>query len=1047
MRGLRRPRCRILTRGATYLFVAAALLASGITLAPAAASSAAVSSVAAGTGHVTTMVSSGAYNWPELHRTPLLTGYAANSTVTTANASRLGVAWATSLYGAALDSPVVAYIPALHKTLAYIGTEHGYLIAVDLASGQIVWSTWLGGAIRTTPVVSDGSVYAGTDNSARVYRLNDSTGAVQCSIASPQPIEGTPVIATPPNGTRTLYTGTNDSQSTPGPVLAINAANCQLEWKFTSYARLSGSWTPISYAVDASKTPLILFGSADPDSRVYAVDANTGKTVWEYAAYNPAPHGFDIGAGATIAPPSGGSPGTAYVPSKYGIMYALNLTTGQKIWGFNFNKVLNAHEGGRSTAALDGTNLVFGYDRGIVDLNTASNPPTMRWHYTDPGGLEVLSSPAIAGPAGRQVVAAGDLGGGFDVLSQATGAQLYRYQTGGYVTASPAVSDGNILVASSDGFLYDFAVGGGNEANPPSTTITSPTNFSHVANPNGDLRVTGHAVDATGVARVEVAVQSGGADGSWWDAAGNRWVSGPVGNPATLASGGTATNWSFSYPVPPAGGTYAVTAYAVSVTGQAGIKGAQSHFSVDATTTGAHLATASSFVAPGGTVAVTGGGFGKSEKVTISLLGATLATTRTTTSGDIRSTRVVIPSETPFGLSSLTARGDTSGKVATAAISIANAWDQAGYDPAHTGYEPNDSTLFDLVHIGPNLFLDPAWQYQTGSAIGTAPAVADAVAYTGNSAGQLAAIDVYNGAPLWTAHVSPAALDGAPAVDPSHGLVFAGSGDGSLYAVSVRTGKTVWHTRIAGPAGKVSAPVYASGKVYVTSSTGTVEALTESHGAKKWARLLATGITAAPALDTAGTVVVGESNGKVKALDAATGTTKWTYPSGGAIAAPAMISGGTVYFGSADGSVYAVSEKTGARIWSYHTGGPVTDTPVISDQGTPGGVLEVLAGSADGNLYALKASSGSRLFSVAFGKPIIGVAAVRGVAIIDTSTGMIGGARTYTSLRLWEYQTSGSIAAPPVIVDGTVYAGAGDGELYAFTTYGQLPDSASRRPA
>jgi len=31
------------------------------------------------------------------------------------------------------------------------------------------------------------------------------------------------------------------------------------------------------------------------------------------------------------------------------------------------------------------------------------------------------------------------------------------------------------------------------------------------------------------------------------------------------------------------------------------------------------------------------------------------------------------------------------------------------------------------------------------------------------------------------------------------------------------------------------------------------------------------------------------------------------------------------------------------------------------------------------------------------------------------------------------------INAPPAVVDGTVYVGAGDGRLFAFTSYGQLP--------
>jgi outer membrane protein assembly factor BamB len=1018
---------------------------------------AATASTAAGSAHLAGRAAhsaraagSSAFDWAEFHRSKILDGYAANSSLSTANASQLGVAWATNLYGAALDSPVVAYDATRKQTLAYIGTERGDVIAVNVANGRMVWATWVGGEIRATPVVSGGSVFIGALNSARVYKLNASTGAVQCSVSSPQPIEGTPVIATPPGGTSTLYVGTNDSINAAGPVLAVKTSNCKMEWKFTGFRSVSGSWTPVSYAVDAKGRPLIVFGSADLDAGVYAVNAVTGKKAWSFFTLNPAPHVFDVGAGPVMTPPSASdSGGTVYVPTKFGIMYALNLTTGKQIWNNNFNQALNVHEGGRSTPALDGTSLVFGYNGGMADIDTASHT-ALKWHTADPAKTEVLSSPAIAGPSGSEIVAAGDLAGGVDVDSLATGAQLYHYQTGGYITASPAVSDGNIVIASSDGFLYDFAAGGGNESTPPGTAVTAPSNFASLANPNGNQKITGTATDSAGIAGVQVAIQEGGTNGPWWDAAAKKWVSGSFANPATVASTGTgvtSSNWTFSYPVPSAGGTYTVTANTASTTGGSDIKGGNVRFSVLATTSGAHLSSGSRFAPPGATVRLTGGGFGKSEKIAISLAGKSLTTVTSGAKGAV-SSKVVIPGKAQFGLTSLTAKGKTSGKSATAAISVANSWDQEGDNAGHTGFEPNDSSLFNLVHIGPNLFLDPAWQYQSGAPINTAPAVADAVAYTGNSAGQLSAIDINNGAPLWSKTITSAAIGGSPAVDPSKALVFAGANDGNVYAVKSPSGNPAWHTLLKGPRGNVSAPVLGSGEVYASTSTGTVEAMSEATGRATWSRQLGVGITAAPSLDTGnGTLVVSESSGRVVALHAATGKTKWTFSSGGAVAAPAMISGGTVYFGSADHSVYAVSEKTGKKVWSHPTGGAVADTPVITDQGTPGGVHELVVGSSDGTMYAIKASNGSEIFHVAFNHPIVGVVACRGVAIITTSTGLAGGSRTYSDLRVWGFQTGGAITSPPVVVDGAVYVGSGDGKLYSFTTFGQLPTSSPMQQA
>jgi len=103
----------------------------------------------------------------------------------------------------------------------------------------------------------------------------------------------------------------------------------------------------------------------------------------------------------------------------------------------------------------------------------------------------------------------------------ADGVELYNYQTGGYVTASVAVSNGHLITVSTDGFLYDFTAGGGNEA-PPSTQVAFPAQEAQVANPNGNLTVTGVASDAQGVSQVQVAVSYlGPARIQWYNASNN----------------------------------------------------------------------------------------------------------------------------------------------------------------------------------------------------------------------------------------------------------------------------------------------------------------------------------------------------------------------------------------------------------------------------------------------------------------------------------------------------------------------------------------------
>ncbi len=978
-------------------------------------------------------------NWPMFHLGPSHQGWAENSSVTTANAANLGVKWQTNLYGAAIDSPMVAYDSTLKERLAYVGTQNGDLLAINMANGNIVWSVWLGSEVRASPVVANGAVFAATYDSTHVYKVNAATGAIECTFNTPYQIEGSGVAVTPKGGVPTVYFAGLDTNTASGPVYAFKQSNCAVEWTFKGFVTPAGSWSPLAYAVDATGTPLLLLGSDNPDSTIYAVNAVTGKEVWHYRVYNPPPNIYDVGAGVVVTPPgvNGFKDGIAYDESKLGYMYALNLTTGAKVWDVNYAGEVHSKGRNISTAARSGTNLVLGDDNGLVDLNPLNGK--VNWSNHNPADTGVDSSPAIAGPAGSQVVAVGDLAGGFDVDSLATGAQVYHYQTGGYITSSPAVSGGDILIGSANGYLYDFAAMGGNETTEPTTTVTSPADSSQVANPNGNLTVTGKATDGTGIAKVMVAVQESGPEGQWWDAATGQWGSGPVSDPATVASpGGTSSGWTFSYPIPSAGGAYQVTASTISTTGQAGGNDL-SNFAVLASTTNPQVKATPRFVAPGATTMVSGSGFGHSETVKITMLGKTMATATTTASGALPPTAVTIPlvaagQNSNFGPATLLAKGMSSGDSSAAAIIIANKWAQAGYDATHTGYEPNDANVYNSVAAGAGTYMNLSWAYQSGAAVSAGAAVANTIAYTADHAGHLVALDVHNGAPVWTWTLkSGAALDGSPAVDTSLGLVFVGANDGTLHAISTTTGKTVWSATIGGD---VFAPVYGSGHVYVTTSTGVVEAVGETNGKKLWSMTLPHPASTAPSLDASAKLLfVGESNGDVKALSTA-GAGQWTYSSGSAVTTPPTVSGGTVYFGAGD-SVYAIQETKGSKIWSHKTGGTIGNSVALQKTGDKGLIL--LAGSADGNLYGLDATKGTDLWKTPLGSPVTGVASAYATYVCDTSTGLLAAGRITSGERLWKYTTTAKALSPPAVADGTVYAGGQDGDLYSFTSYGQPP--------
>ena len=143
-----------------------------------------------------------------------------------------------------------------------------------------------------------------------------------------------------------------------------------------------------------------------------------------------------------------------YVLGKDKSVYALNLTTGTKIWSHKLSTSKNSDV---STASLDGDALYVGSNDGVYALNATTG--ALIWQALT--GPTFYASPAITGPAGQQVLVIGDNAGRLYALDLATGATLWTAlpQTEGF-WASPAISQGTIYVVGLDGVLRTYAPGG-----------------------------------------------------------------------------------------------------------------------------------------------------------------------------------------------------------------------------------------------------------------------------------------------------------------------------------------------------------------------------------------------------------------------------------------------------------------------------------------------------------------------------------------------------------------------------------------------------------
>jgi outer membrane protein assembly factor BamB len=950
------------------------------------------------------------------------------------NAATLGVRWMAPS-GATESSPVVAWNAKLKEPVVYSGNTAGYLNAMDAQTGSIIWSVPFSSPVVSTPIVDQASVWVAPESSGHIYKLDSATGSIECSASVPGTVYATPVIATPPGGHRTIYIATLGQGTPDGLVYAFSTADCSpiFTWNgYTTPGQDTGVWSPISYNIDRTGRPLILFGSANPDSSVYAVNAVTGATAWTFDTDNPAGEDWDVGAGVDTTAPgvNGFSGGVAYVVGKNGICYALDLTTGALIWSYDFGQGSNTDA--LSTPALAGTTLVFGYKQGILALDALTGKLLWQWSS---GGDDINSSPLVAGPTAERVVAFGTVDGVFHVLSLASGTSLYSYSTGSYIVASPADFDGTFLVNSADGFLYDFGLGGGNGASP-TTDVGSPETGSVVTNPDGNLTVSGSATAPDGVAAVTVAIQESNATGPWYHANTGSFRPGMSYSDAVLARpGATSTTWAVSIPVPEAGASYLVEASAVDTDGLADSSSATggpapsvSTFTVEPDPTAPTVDTSDNRVAPGSNLTVSGTGFmpGESVRFTV-LVGGTktkvLGVSVANATGVAGPVVASIPDDEPFGPQPISATGETSGRSGSRPIFVSNNSPELGYVPQRSEFEPNDSEISNRQSVGPNFFVR-GWSFSASGSIDSTPAVDQGVAYIGDQKGNFYAITVADGQGLWASPIgSP--ISSSPAVD--QGLVFFGDQAGSLIALSATTGAIQWtddlHASIS------SAPVVHGGDVLVVTSTGTVVAVTETSGIVRWSRSVGSSTTASLSLDpSTGTVVVGSDTGTITALSVKSGSVRWTRTVGGSISATPGIAGKDVFVGSSDGTLLALNEESGATDWQQSVAGSITSL-VATPQGL--GI-----GSTDGSVYNFTLA-GKPISSQAIGSPVEAITATDNIYLLATQAGLtlVRGADERATIN-WQYAAPSDYKSPVVILNGELFVAGADGSLRTFVLPG-----------
>ena len=330
------------------------------------------------------------------------------------------------------------------------------------------------------------------------------------------------------------------------------------------------------------------------------------------------------------------------------------------------------------------------------------------------------------------------------------------------------------------------------------------------------------------------------------------------------------------------------------------------------------------------------------------------------------------------------------------------------------------------------------WRYAAGARIASTPAVSKGVIYVGSNDRHLHAIDAASGELRWK-YETGAEVFSSPAV--SNGVVYVGSDDNHLYAFDAETGELRWQYETGDWVS--TAPAVGGGAVYARSEDGMLHAVNAVTGEGLWQQhTSAASVSASPAFADG---IVYTGGFALHAFDAASGERLWRYliesREEEMVYLPAYspaVADGIVYAGSDDGHLYAIDASTKALLWLYDGIQPTEAAPIAAEGA-------VYVQSETGHLYALDAFTGGLLWRYETGGVYGGPRADGGVVYAAANDGKVYGMVTSSPLAaaapaqereagdlLWRYRADRDLLSPPAASNGTLYAGANDGYLYAI---------------
>lgn len=293
--------------------------------------------------------------------------------------------------------------------------------APALAFHGVRWE--LNASATSSITVDNGKLFFG-DSIGDCYAVNKNSGAVLWTYNAGSSIIGTPAVIYDKEE-KVVFV------SSDGSIICLSVYDGSLIWNYTPNENRNEAVN------DGTATGEGMFFVVKDDGKLYAINSETGRTVWTF-------QGSD--QGLRTAPVY--SDGLIFLGEYNGIFNIIDARTGKKVSGGGAGGAVN-------TPAFNDGNVYFSsWDGSVQGVKIKGIIPLWNTNVKDP----VTTSPAVSG--GRIAVGTGR--GSVVVLDEGSGDILWKFDCkDGSVSSKPMIADGKVFACSEGGNVYELNAGTG----------------------------------------------------------------------------------------------------------------------------------------------------------------------------------------------------------------------------------------------------------------------------------------------------------------------------------------------------------------------------------------------------------------------------------------------------------------------------------------------------------------------------------------------------------------------------------------------------------